>query len=74
MAQSNMNVDFIDNDENGELVQDSKKGKEEDKHKRAKIAHQLAVVLMFDQKAQHHKEQRKPVKRVKGQRGALEKD
>lgn len=72
MPKINNSVDFIDNDDRGNIIQSDD---EQTKHKRAGIAHKLAVVLLFDQKAQHHKKNKqKPdsAKRISVKRGALE--
>lgn len=72
MPKINNSVDFIDNDDQGNLIQSDD---DKAKHKRAEVAHKLAVVLLFDQKAQHHKKNKqKPdsAKRISVKRGALE--
>ena len=73
MSQINKNVDFIDNDDHGNLIQSDD---DKAKHKRAEVAHKLAVVLLFDQKAQHHKKNKqKPdnsAKPISVKRGVLE--
>ncbi|XGI80682.1 hypothetical protein ACED16_02620 [Enterobacter hormaechei] len=72
MPKSNMDVDFYDEN----ITDDKTKSDNEYKNKRAKLAHQLAVVLLFDQKAKHLEEQKKqskPIKRVvSAKKGALE--
>lgn len=63
MAAINKEVDFTD-----ELTKDRDEHKA--KHKRAGIAHKLAVVLLFDQHHQNTKPKGKSV--PAGKRGALE--
>ena len=68
MAKTNMNVDFTD-----DLTEQDTD--EAQKHKRAHVAHKLAVVLLFDQKAKHledEKKKAKPIKRISAKKGALE--
>ncbi|MBG0579359.1 MULTISPECIES: hypothetical protein [Enterobacter cloacae complex] len=72
MAKTNKNVDFIDNDEQGNIVTNKD---QHHKNKRAELAHKLAVVLLFDQKAKHlenEKKKAKPIKRISAKKGALE--
>ena len=59
MAKTNMDVDFLDNDEAGNIQATPDNKADHDKHKRAEVAHKLAVVLMFDRKAHNIREERK---------------
>ncbi|MCX8289119.1 hypothetical protein [Enterobacter pseudoroggenkampii] len=68
MANANFDVDFIDDVDSTEQ---ENKADGMDKHKRAELAHKLAVVLLFDKKAKHHAKQKK-AGNVKFSKGALD--
>lgn len=69
MPKINNSVDFIDNDDHGNLIQTND---DKAKHKRAGLAHKLAVVLLFDRHHQNLKSTKTEGKSKAGKRGALD--
>ncbi|EJY3122538.1 hypothetical protein OGA32_000120 [Salmonella enterica] len=59
MAQSNMNVDFIDDDK----LEEHDAEEQKHKNKRAELAHKLAIVLLFDRHADKIKQAKQKAKK-----------